>query len=602
MIILGLHIGHDASAAILINGKLEIAIQEERFTRIKNYSGFPEESINYILKELSLDKNQIDIITIGGNKIGIEIPLDLLKIRLLSKNHFYFLLKYRIKILFVAIFRLNFIRKFIYNEKNANKLIISAIKQKGFKKAEFHFIDHHLCHAASAFYSSPFKDSLVITQDGKGDESSGSLYVGENNHLKKIYTQKSNDSIGQIYAEVTRFLGFKPNRHEGKITGLAAYGTGERYLKFFKNLVNNTYPTIKRSNLKNKIIQSYKSINLSHVIGALSNHPSNLNYELNALRLQTWMNKNLNKNNREDIAFAVQKSVEDWTVEMCKNYISESKMNLKNKEYNICLAGGLFANVKINQKIKEISGVKNIYIHPAMGDCGLSLGSAQYYYYSKNKQEPHSYINHSYLGPSYSKDEILKLLEKTKNIEWQYIDNIEKKIAILLAKGAVIGRFSGRTEWGPRALGNRSILIQATDSNINNIMNKRLNRSEFMPFAPSVLDFRAKDYFINYKDDDCAADFMTITYDVFPEKVNEIQAVVHIDNTARPQVVKKTANNSFYKILENYNEISGIGCLVNTSFNLHEEPIVNSPKDAVLGLKSGALDYLAIENYIVKNV
>ena len=238
---------------------------------------------------------------------------------------------------------------------------------------------------------------------------------------------------------------------------------------------------------------------------------------------------------------------------------------------------------------------------PGMDDGGLSLGAALYIYQVKSSLPVKEKFNQIYFGPRYTEESIL-LNIKRFNFKFEKIENIEKKIAKKLFEEKIVGRFHGSMEWGPRALGNRSILASAKNKDINQILNKRLKRTEFMPFAPIILDNKCDTYLYNYKDEDKTLEFMTMTLNVKEDIKNKIPAVTHIDNTARPQSVKKDNNKSLYQILEEYEKLSGVAVLVNTSFNLHEEPIVCSPFDALRALEQGAVDYLAIENYwIYKN-
>ena len=212
-------------------------------------------------------------------------------------------------------------------------------------------------------------------------------------------------------------------------------------------------------------------------------------------------------------------------------------------------------------------------------------------------------MSHAYLGPSFSSNEIENcLIANHHDVKFTRSNEVEKDIAKLIHEGSVVGRFNGRAEWGPRALGNRSILLKPTEKTANDTVNQRLNRSEFMPFAPSVIDVQAGRYFENYDKTQVAAEYMTMTYNVFEDQIGDIEAVVHVDNTARPQIVRKETNPSYYKILEQYLKLSGNGCIVNTSFNLHEEPIVNSPEDALRALRQGAVDVLAIGDFLVRKV
>lgn len=596
MVILGIHVGHDSSAALYMNHNLIGAVQEERFSRLKNHSGFPRQSVDYLLKEAKLSPGQVDVIAIPGRNLGLELPIDQLRWRFGLKSS---RLVYHLKLVFVGLFNIEVLRKTIFNQVLTETLIRNEIDNLGFVNATVTYVDHHECHAASAFFSSPFDSALIITQDGKGDGTSGSIYSGEGRKIVELQRQSCENSIGQIYAEVTRFLGFKPNKHEGKVTGLAAYGDPKVCSDQLRELVQSSEPKIVRLNLGRHFCLPLSIRSLIDLIYALANHEISSTYEINSLKLRGWFRKRLSKFSREDISAAVQAVSEDWITSNCQAALRQYSGG---NPINVCLAGGFFSNVKINQRIREnVDLTKNIFVQPAMGDSGLALGAAQIIV---NRVASDDFLfqpmKHAYLGPEYTKKQIKEVLEEfSLAVSFYEPGDIEEAIAGFLVQNQIVGRINGRTEWGPRALGNRSILISPSDYSINDTVNKRLNRSEFMPFAPSVLDYRAKDYFKNFDDEHYASMFMTMTYDVYPDMIDEIKAVVHVDGTARPQVVRACDNLSYYKILQHFEQLTGIGCIVNTSFNLHEEPIVNSPIDGIKGLLANAVDVLAIGPFIV---
>ena len=266
---------------------------------------------------------------------------------------------------------------------------------------------------------------------------------------------------------------------------------------------------------------------------------------------------------------------------------------------NICLAGGVFANVKLNQKIMELSGIKNVYIQPAMDDAGAALGAALHVNMRLNKNKEWTGLETVYTGPDFTESEIKNALEKY-NLPVRRLKCHEEELGRWIYEGKIIGRFNGATEWGSRALGNRSILVRPIEKEINDTLNKRLKRTEFMPFAPSVLDEDASNILRGYSPDHIASRYMTLTYHVNPSMINLIPAVVHVDGTARPQVVFEEDNPSYYKIIKAYKKYSGVGCVINTSFNMHEEPIVNSPEDAIRALLSGAVDILSLGEFVVE--
>ena len=379
-----------------------------------------------------------------------------------------------------------------------------------------------------------------------------------------------------MYSAITSDLGFKRHRHEGKITGLAAYGNDDLVRLGLDDLLS--YVPNKKRFVSKRVAEHHKNADLSE--------KSKFFYPL------------LEKFGREDLAAAAQKILEIEVVRFVQNAL-ETATKKGHQMDKVCLAGGVFANVKLNQRIYNIEGVNNVFVYPAMGDDGLSGGAAllSYFEQSEVKSKKAAEIKEIYKGIAYDNDRIKAALDQA-NLSYTQYDEVEKEIAQLLHQGKIVGRFNGRMEYGPRALGNRSIIGAPFDPSINDWLNKKLNRTEFMPFAPSINIEHAKDYFIGYEDNHIAADFMTITYDVFEDKIEKIPAVVHIDKTARPQVVREETNPSYHKIIDEFYKLSGVPVVLNTSFNIHEQPIVCTPEDAIAGFLEGKLDVLAIGNFI----
>lgn len=573
MIILGLYDGHNCNACVIKNRKILAAAEEERFSRIKmhdgRYNGLPSNSLNEVIKKANIDKEDIDYIA-----IALEDPI-LLQIRALKdlikqKNLHYIFFYYKNWMRFGP---LHYFSPFTHQLKR-KKRILKFLRENNLEKKPIKWINHHTAHAASAYYTSNKPECLAISIDGKGDGLSGIVYKCKDGAMTKISEISSYDSICRVYSAITINLGFKANKHEGKITGLAAYG----------NPQNAAYDTLKKSIIVNKEIK-LKLMENEYIAP----------YPYHAIEnVRRTLNKKLKKYNlkREDLAAAIQKKTEESTVKYIKNKIEETGI------HNICLAGGLFSNVKINQKISELNGADSIFIHPAMNDSGLSVGAALYTYANMEGLMPFE-LKNVYLGPDYNKTIIRNTLEKTENIHWEKSKNIEKDTSELISENKVVGRFNGAMEYGPRALGNRSIIYPATDRNLNNWLNKRLKRTEFMPFAPSTLEKNAEEIYINFEKNKYPARFMTITFDLNALEAKKYPAITHVDNTARPQVVKKEYNPSYYNILKHYKSLTGDSCFVNTSFNMHEEPIVCTPQDAIKSFMDGRLDILSIGNYIV---
>ncbi|MBL4655614.1 MAG: carbamoyltransferase [Bacteroidia bacterium] len=476
------------------------------------------------------------------------------------------------------------IEKFTFHEEQ------KILNKIGFSHSEFHKIEHHHCHAASAYYTSGYDDALIITMDGAGDGLCATANIIENGKIKRISEASSDISPGTFYAEITRYLGYKRNRHEGKITGLAAYGNPNKYYSSLKEYLHFNIEDERFSAVLNQQPAILRKLNTVRRILRKEN-TGNVYIDL----FFEYLKKNYNKqNDAKDLAATAQQLLEDIVVEYVNHFRKE------NPRKNIALAGGVFANVKVNQKISEIEGVKSIYIHPNMGDGGCATGAA-FSYLHEIKGIKYSYYKPSdvYYGEEFSDQEIEKVLRQ-HNVNYQKIENIEIKIAELLHEGKVVGRFNGRMEYGPRALGNRSILVRPTDRSVNDWLNKKLCRTEFMPFAPAVLAEEASSLFVNYENQisDHTARFMTITYDVQQGWHDKLQAAIHIDNTARPQIVYENQNPSLYRVIKEYFNLSRIPAVINTSFNMHEEPIVRTPDDAVRAFKQGCLNYLAIGNYL----
>ncbi|MDT0593615.1 carbamoyltransferase family protein [Glaciecola petra] len=418
-------------------------------------------------------------------------------------------------------------------------------------------IDHHLSHAANAYLCSGFDKALCITLDGYGTGLAGSASIAENGRIKRLQGVQYPHSLGTMYEHVTSSLGFKPSRHEGKIVGLASYGD----------------PDILTPILLSRIEQRKGDFKI---------------YQANNVFLSRLLASEFPK---IDVAAAYQKVLEVVAAEFVKYWVEQTGMT------NIVLSGGVTANVKLNQRIFEVDGVNEIFVYPNMGDGGCGTGAALYL---SNKAEVKESISNVYLGPDFSDDEIQVELEKA-GLTFTKPENYAAEVAKVIHEGNVVARFDGRMEYGPRALGNRSIMYHAREPEVNQWLNKRLGRTEFMPFAPVTLYEKREDCYINIKGAEHAAEFMTVTFDCTEQMKNDCPAAVHVDGTARPQLVRREVNQGYYDILNEYYKLSGIPSLINTSFNMHEEPIVCSPHDAVRAFLDGNLDYLAIGGFLVKH-
>jgi carbamoyltransferase len=419
-------------------------------------------------------------------------------------------------------------------------------------------IEHHASHAANAYYTSGFDEALAVTLDGYGSGLAGSVGIGRNGRIERVHGLAYPHSLGTFYETVTSSLGLKPSRHEGKVVGLAAYGD----------------PAVLRDVLLSRFDQEDGNFRIVE---------SNNVYF--SRRLATEFPK-------IDLAAGYQHVLELVACAYVGHYVK--KTGLK----NLVLSGGVAANVKLNQRLKELPGVEKIFIHPNMGDGGCGTGAALLEFVGRADDKLAKPIADVFLGPSFSPEEIADALNKSQLPFTRYTP-IEPKVAALIAAGKVVARFNGRMEYGPRALGNRSILYHAKEPAVNQWLNQRLGRTEFMPFAPATLFEHRQNCYLRTEGAEHAATFMTLTFDCTPAMKRDSPAAVHVDGTARPQLVSATSNPSFYSILTEYHRLTGIPSLINTSFNMHEEPIVCTPDDAIRAFLQGNLDYLAIGEFLV---
>ncbi|MGE3062697.1 MAG: carbamoyltransferase [bacterium] len=601
MYILGLNIGHDATVTLIKDGKILSAIAEERVSRVKFHFGFPYGAIRECLRIANVKGNEIE-------KVVLSFDNDLSR----SPFHYTDLIVYRSgtidpsneidnrkkydtakEIIFRKIIGEK--RYWKMTRQYAVKHITNAIKKCGVDNFILSTVDHHLCHAASAYYEGGKNEALIVTMDGAGDGLSATVSIGRDGKIERLSEIEDIYSVGRFYSAITKFLGFKRNRHEGKITGLAAYGDPMKLYDVLRKLIDisedkkSFYCPLAGEDLKDDKLR--KSQVRSFLAGKYYGH----NYT--NLYLEYLSEKCANEK-REDIAAAAQKLTEDIVVEYVSSFVKNTRI------YDIVLAGGLFSNVKVNQRVLEIEGVKSVFIHPNMGDGGTSAGAAYVEYAKhletkKQKFMPFT-IDNVYYGPEFNDEEILESLKRFDGLDYRLSSDIIKETAEMIKNKVVVGWFQGRMEYGPRALGNRSILFDPGDKKINDWLNKRLRRTEFMPFAPSGIFEEGENVFKNFSKGEYPAYFMTITFDVKEEWQKKIDAVNHVDNTARPQMVKEKQNPLYYRLLKEHQKITGLPLFVNTSFNMHEEPILCTPDDAMRSLKNNCVDVLVIGNYIVK--
>ena len=600
-------IDKDSTVSLVIDGKVRYAIAEERLSRIKLHSGFPRLGLKKLLESTGLRPDDIDHVAypfydwqhesalifrcyladIVSNFFrlnwGTYKKLKLLEahkpangyeeieIPGLPKEKFYMNKPLYKRLLYEAlagnsvsdktshcVFFLKWVIDAIKSHKHFSCELYEGLKEFGIS-GKLKRVCHHEAHVYPAYFCSGYSRALVVSLDAYGSGMAGAVFLAQDGILKRLVKLPYPYSMGLFYEDLTSSLGFVPSRHEGKIVGLAAHGDARLLFDAVRNKFRSGGGYFK------------------YICG----HDMYFNRLL------------ATKFRKIDIAASYQHVLEDVICELIGHYVK--KFNIE----NIALAGGVVANVKLNQRVFEIEGVKNIFIYPNMGDGGTATGAALKVFADMNSGFRPYKLDNVYFGPDYSDNEIEKLL-KTSGLCYEKVDDIELAVARLLSENMIVGRFNGRMEYGPRALGNRSILYQASEPAVNIWLNKQLGRTEFMPFAPSTLYEYRHDYYENIDGAEKAAEFMTITFDCTRLMKDRCPAAIHVDGTARPQLVRKEVNPSYYRIIDEYRKITNTATIINTSFNMHEEPIVCSPEDAIRAFKLGHLHYLAINNYLVK--
>lgn len=556
LIVLGVCDNHESGAALVIDGKLVGAINEERINRQKMSARFPWKSIEWLLSSNGISPRQVDLIVVASTVTPI-LPFRIFKnwherIKQ-SANQFNYLLN--VYFIYHSIARLTWLP--IKLEGLLSRFILKLrFLFNGFR-CPVKTIDHHLAHAIFAYLPSGLEPCLIITADAMGDGVSLTVNTGYKGNIKRIYWQSGFCAISAYYSRATQFLGFTANKHEGKIVGLAAYGDPSRLLDKFKRKLHFAG---RGFNLINHFIPQGKKFGF---YGSLKGEA------------------------KEDVAAALQTNLEEEFVKFLRYWIERTGLT------QVALAGGIFANVKLNQRLREKSGLKKIHIVPNMGDGGLCVGAALYAAGANYKRSATVY-----LGPSYGDEQIEKVLQSFQ-LHYEKPKDMAKEVAKRLANGQVIARFTGRMEFGPRALGNRSILYRTDDKNVKDWLNERLKRTEFMPFAPTTLAEFAKDCYASVEGSEPTWQYMNICFDCTDKMKTQSPGVVHIDGTARPQVLSREDNPEYYEILSEYHRLTSNPSILNTSFNMHEEPIVNTPEDAIRAFLTAQLDAIAIGPFLV---
>ena len=567
MIVLGISPGHGSSIGLYKDGKIISLVCEERFSKIKNHLGFPYKGLNYLLKENGIKTSDIDLAVIVGGHPRSQM-INLTSNGKLSKN--FSRNKGSLKEIFKKIIPKALIKKYsFYHWKNKEGFILEKYsKILGIKKEKIKFIDGHVAHALSAAPNIS-KDTLVLTLDGEHAIDCATVSIFDGKKIKFISKTPSNHSLGLLYTAVTEYLGMKPNEHEFKVMGLAPYAKGDRILKakkVFDELIG----------LKKDSLEFISKKDMHEIL--------------------PYLEKTLRDYRFDYIAAALQLKTEELILEWVKRAIKKTGIK------KIALSGGVFMNVKANMLVSQLKEVEEVFIVPSSGDESSPIGCIYWGIKKLDENVKIDPIKDLYLGPKYSNEEILRLIKQRK-LEDKYkvvfYKDIEKKIADLLSKGKIIARFKGRCEFGARALGNRSIIADASKREVVKEINEQIkNRDFWMPFAPSILYEKSSEYLINPKK--LFAPWMVLGFETNKKARKDLIAGLHpYDLTARPQMVTKDFNKDYHRLLELFEKKTGKSGVLNTSFNLHGEPMVSSPEDAIHTFEDSGLKYLAIENYII---
>ena len=569
MIVLGITDSITSGAAIIIDGRIVAAVSEERLDRQKMSMGFPALSIREVMRIAGVGPGQIDHVAVATSQLFWRPQaLPMVDYFRKAKGDFrdtFLALGARVS---TVVGDIRPARRVYHGMKatltRTRRKAIPAVLEKEFGiTAPVKFLDHHLCHAASAYFTAGFPEATIITQDGAGDGRCSEVFHIKDGKFRLLQQLDSYDSVGNYYAYVTHLCGFKAHRHEGKITGLAAYGEPE-YLDLLRSFVRHD----------GKSIQN---------VGRCFDHSA-------VRKLEKALPADFS---HENLSASVQALLEESVASYCDYWVRQTGVP------NVGLAGGVFANVKLNQRVHELSSVESLFVHPGMGDEGLAVGAALFVNAQKAGYRPSEIIKDVYLGGDFTAREALAAV-KDEGLEPAELDEpLAKRVARLLADGKVVARCAGRMEYGPRALGNRTIMYQTTDPDVNTWLNDRLRRTEFMPFAPVTLWEHRHDCYRAIEGAEETARFMTITFDCLPEMRAQSPAVCHVDNTARPQLIRESDNPAYYSILREYHQLTGIPSVVNTSFNIHEEPIVNSPAEAIQAFEQSRLDALVLGDMLI---
>jgi len=552
--------GHDPSAVLFEDGELVFGVEEERYTREKHaVHTFPKNAIRACLDFADISLGDVD---------EIAIPYDPTLATKRAKHD-----------LLTSIRQGQSISSKFYQ---AGKSIIKTVKFRGFLIEQvanrlrsigdplpsITTWSHHRCHAVSAYYPAPFENGLIVTIDGAGEYDSTVVWRADGGELQRVRTYEYPNSLGTLYGVVTEYLGYRANNGEGKVMGLAPYGEfDEEIEEHLRNLIKTGVDYDVTRLLSSGFSQGVKR--LEEQLGQPRRDPG--------AEFTQW---------HKNLAHTTQRMLEETVTSIVEHYCQEIG------ETNVGVAGGVALNCKMNKQVMELPTVDTLYVQPVAHDAGVALGAGMLASEGTDCAMPTVYF-----GPSYSSDEVEAQLETFK-LDYSQPDDLCRSVASHIADGKLVGWFQSRLEFGPRALGNRSILADPRSVESRDRVNRFVkNREEWRPFAPSLREDEMDEYLVNAE----RAPYMIKTFDVRDEKKDEIPAVIHAgDETTRPQTVTKQQNPRYYDLLTEFKDITGVPVLLNTSFNDHAEPIVTKPKEAIKDFFAMGLDVLVVEDFLIE--
>jgi carbamoyltransferase len=563
-------VGHDASAALYINGELVAAAEEERFLRDKHAKGkFPLESSRYCLEQAGLQPNEIDVVAFPYSHISLFSP---------GRWHYARRYWYAPDRALMALFNGN--RRYRRNVKG----VMDMLGKLGVRQDQVRFmpVEHHLAHASSAYHLSGFREKTAILGiDGKGEYATTFFGYGENGRIHKIKEFYDPDSLGGMYGALTEYLGFDMFDGEFKVMGMAPYGDPDKH-----DLSRLIKYDSKGFSVNSRLI---------NVIGLRRYKENGKGYYFSN-KLLDWLGPKRSGDEIDDpyidYAASLQSLLEKVSLGLIDYYLGD----ILKETGKLCFAGGVALNVKLNQRIMAMPDVQELFVQPAASDAGTAIGAASYV--ACQLGEPVEKMEHVYLGPSYTNEQCIAACKACEYaVEWEMLEDAPATAAQLLADGNPVAWFQGRMEFGPRALGNRSILGDPSTREIADRINEQIKyRERWRPFCPSMLDTVAEDILQT----DHPSPYMTFTFDVAESWKPRIPEVVHEDGTARAQIVTRDTNPRYYTLIEELEKRTGNAVVLNTSLNRRGEPMVCSPEDALNMFYGSDLEYLVMEDVLVR--